>query len=70
MLGVLASLLLIVGVLPGGGSGRADEVSYLALPPLLSALWFEVWENRGATVSGSFMPPSPRGLRTRARQRP
>ncbi|MDN5600388.1 MAG: hypothetical protein ACTMKY_09770 [Dermabacteraceae bacterium] len=51
VLGVLASLLLIVGVLPGSAQGGDSlremswmTVSYLALPPLLSALWFEVWE--------------------------
>ncbi|MDN5899351.1 MAG: hypothetical protein L0H74_04720 [Brachybacterium sp.] len=51
VLGVLASLVLIVGVFTGSSSG--DEpmqevswltVSYLALPPLMAALWFEGWE--------------------------
>ena len=50
-LGVSASLVLILGVFaqtPSPGGFLPEEswltISYLALPPLLAALWFEAWE--------------------------
>lgn len=51
VLGIAASLVLSVGVFAGSSPqvGPLSEVSwltisYLALPPLMAALWFEAWE--------------------------
>ena len=64
VLGVSVSLVLIIGVFaetstPSGFLPEASwlTISYLALPPLAAALWFEGWETVRLREARSAAPP-------------